>query len=244
MRHNFPTLRTDVRPADWVVAAVRDFAVNTVSCLVPPVFAAYARVFHPALRTTEGGDEEVSWTTVAHANGRIAHPAMQWPSITGSWGFLHGDGQPGLWDIPPEEGSLPVRQAARLARLLAAHTTTPERCWFAVWEGFGDLVLPVGDEIPRVEMPARPMLLLSGPLRAATTSFASFRDQLASLWWPDDRAWCVATDVDLMTTYVGGSRECVAALTADDGLEAMEISADQRLAWDSDPVNPVPPDRP
>ncbi|MFJ2034297.1 hypothetical protein [Streptosporangium sp. NPDC087985] len=239
------TLQVDVRPADWVVAAVRDFSDNTVGCLVPPVFAAYARVFHPARRTVDGTEEEVSWMQVTRATGRTAHPAMQWPFITGSWRFRSADGQPGIWDDPPEEGSLPMRQTVRLAQLLAAHTATPEQCWFAVWEGFGDLNLPVESEIPRVEMPARPMLLLAGPVGAATTSFAAtpWRDQRASLWWPQDRAWCVATDVDLMTTYVGGSEECVATLVADGELEVMEIDSDQRLAWDSDLVNPVPPDR-
>ncbi|MBG0832594.1 hypothetical protein HS041_33395 [Planomonospora sp. ID67723] len=230
-------------PADWVVAAVREFDDNNVGCLVPPVFAAYARVFHPAYRGEGENPREVPWAEVAGANGRLAHPAMQWPAITGSWRFVYDDDQPGLWDHPPVEGSLPVRQAAQLAELLAAHTATPERCWFAVWDGFGNLNLPVEDgKIPRVEMPARPMLLLSGPLSAAATSLdaTSWCDQRASLWWPEDRAWCVATDVDLMTTYVGGTEECVTALTADGGLEAMEIGVDQRLGWDGDPLNPLP----
>ncbi|MEU4835005.1 hypothetical protein [Streptosporangium sp. NPDC023615] len=258
------TLQTDARPADWVVAAVRDFEDHVVGCLVPPVFGAYARVFHPARRTVEGAgrtegsgkaegsgrtgdaegaEQEVTWTEVARANGRTPHPAMQWPSITGSWRFLREDGQPGIWDDLPAVGSLPMRQAARLVHLLSAYTTTPERCWFAVWEGFGDLGLPVGSGIARVEMPARSMLLLTGPLRAATTSLAAtpWCDQRAGLWWPHDRAWCVATDVDLMTTYVGGGEACVAALVADEELEAMEVGSDQRLTWDSDPANPVPP---
>jgi hypothetical protein len=67
--------------------------------------------------------------------------------------------------------------------------------------------------------------------------------RLAGLWWPDDRAWCVATDVDLMTTYVGGSQSCVDALTADGDLEAMPVQPDQRITWDSDNLNP-PPTRP
>ncbi|MEV4379484.1 hypothetical protein [Streptosporangium sp. NPDC049644] len=237
------TLRTDMRPADWAMATARNFSDNVVGCLVPPIFAAYARVFHPALREDGERTEEVSWAEVADANGRLTHPAMQWPSITGSWRSLFSGHQPGLWDTPPREGSLPVRQAARLARILAAYTVIPEQCWFAVWEGFGGLGLPVeNEEIPRMEMPARSMLLLSGPLSAATTSLSepSWLDQRAGLWWPRDRAWCVATDVDLMTTYVGGTDECIATLVADDELEVMKVSVDHRLGWDGDSLNPPP----
>ncbi|GIH78382.1 hypothetical protein Plo01_48110 [Planobispora longispora] len=47
-----------------------------------------------------------------------------------------------------------------------------------------------------------------------------------------------ATDVDLMTTYVGGTRECVAAVVADEGLEAMEITVDQSGSKRSHVVRP------
>ena len=86
------------------------------------------------------------------------------------------------------------------------------------------------------------MLLWAGPLSAATTSFdPPPDDQRASLWWPEDRAWCVATDVDLMTTYVGGGPECIDALVTDDELEAMPVSIDQPVTWDSDQLNQLPP---
>jgi hypothetical protein len=232
-------LATDVSPADWVVSGVRSFEYD-VGSLVPQGFPAYARVFHPAGRRAGEGTAEVRWAEVAEANGRRAHPAMEWIAITGSWRFLQDTSQPGVWDDPPWQGSLPVRQAARMAELLAAHTATPERCWFGVWEGFGALALP-REGSPLVPMPQRPMLLLSGPLSAVTTSLAEPPlDQRASLWWPQDRAWCVATDVDLMTTYVGGSEACVAALVADDELEVMAVDVDQRTTWDSDRLNPVP----
>jgi hypothetical protein len=42
---------------------------------------------------------------------------------------------PGL----PAEGTLPLDTAIALADVLARHTATPDRCWFAVWEGFGAL---------------------------------------------------------------------------------------------------------
>jgi hypothetical protein len=90
-------------------------------------------------------------------------------------------------------------------------------------------------------MPQRPMALFAGPLRAITTSFdAPPFDQRAHLWWPDDRRWCVATDIDLMTTYVAGTIECVATVLADGALEALPVTVDQQVTWDSDAVNPPP----
>jgi hypothetical protein len=253
-------LATDVAPAAWVVAGVRGFE-HDVGSLLPLGFEAYARLFHPAYRlTSEGGDaqtdvrvtetadsrtweREVRWSQVAAANGRLAHSAMQWPSITGDWRYYSRDAQPGLWDLTPTEGSLPRPQIERLIALLGKHTASADRCWFAVWDGYGTLsVAPEG--IPRVEMPQRPMLLFAGALSAAATSLAEDPwEQSPSLWWPDDRAWCVATDVDLMTTYIAANRKCIEDLTADAALEVLEVTIDQGITFGADKINPQPAGR-
>lgn len=41
--------------------------------------------------------------------------------------------------------------------------------------------------------------------------------------WPEDRAWCLGTAVDLMTTYVGGSTVRIDALLDDGQLEALAV---------------------
>jgi hypothetical protein len=50
----------------------------------------------------------------------------------------------------------------------------------------------------------------------------------------------VATDIDLMTTYVGGSAGCIQAIISNDALEAMPVPSDQRVTWDADTINPLP----
>lgn len=232
-------MERNVSPADWVVAGVRNFE-HDVGSLVPLGFDAYARVFHPAGLSDGQISIEVSWADVAAANGRVAHPAMEWIAITGDWRFEHGGGgQDGVWNVPPSLGSLPVRQAPTLSALLAAFTTEPSRCWFAIWDGYAGARYP--RDGPRVAMPQRPMVLFTGPLSAATTSFSEPPgDQRAQLWWPDDRRWCVATDVDLMTTYVGGSVECIDAILGDPQLEALPVSVDQSVTWQADTINPTP----
>jgi hypothetical protein len=66
-------------------------------------------------------------------------------------------------------------------------------------------------------------------------------EQSANLWWPADRAWCVVTDIDLMSTYVGGSAAAVAELLGAAGLEVAPATPEDPIAWGEDPVNPVPP---
>jgi hypothetical protein len=230
----------------WIAEALLPVADHRVGSLVPPVFEAYARVFHPAVRYpddelfgihSDEPDEDVTWAEVAAFNGRAAHPAMEWASITGSWDFRGNDDQPGLWNDAPAEGHLPVSVARRLAAVLARFTTTPGTCWFALWDGFG--FGPA--DAPRLALPSRAYLLRPGPADLAASNFADEpAEQSANLWWPDDRAWFVATDIDLMTTYVGGSAACIAELVATEGLEAFPVPIDQRVVWDADTVNPPP----
>jgi hypothetical protein len=232
-------LMNDVSSSDWIVSSVGDFGKG-VRSLLPVTFPAYARVMHPAGRTLiDGSSADVRWSEVAAANGRIAHPAMEWVAITGDWDYMYRKAQPGIWDRGPSIGSLPRRQATLLAGALGRCTTTPQRCWFAIWDGDGAPRYP-RDDVSKVLMPQRSMVLFRGPLDAVTTSFTELGDQRASLWWPEDRAWCVATDVDLMSTYVGGSVECVAAILGELRLESFRISVDQSVAWNSDTINPTP----
>ncbi|MGF7121223.1 hypothetical protein [Rhodococcus sp. AG1013] len=230
------TMCTDADSGRWITDAVRNFEYD-VGSLVPPVFEAYARIFHPAtLHTGPGYDDQipVRWQDVAAANGTVAHPVMEWGSIVGSWDL---DGQPGLWDDDPDIGSFPAPQAHALAAVLAGFTNSPDACWFALCEILNALDVPPG--IERLVMSARPMIVFRGPLAAADVRFSSFGHG-ASLWWPDDRAWCVATDVDLMSTYVGGSAACIRAVLECPDVEALPVLDTQRVTWDSDSVNPLP----
>lgn len=265
------TVAMDVSAGLWAVAGVGAWA--TVAGQVPEVFPAYARLFHPAYRYVGSAPEagpgsvadrnpsgltvwrrEVRWSEVAEANGRVAHPAMEWASITGAYRYLRSNSQqPGIWDRGPSEGSLPLAQLIRLAEILTGHTSTPERCWFGIWEGFGDLPYLGSLRPPRLPMPNRAMILLGGPLaalREVSLSESWYREprpefraifyRSPSLWWPDDRSWCVATDVDLNSTYIGASVDCVRALASDEQLEILAVDAEQTITFDTDTINPEP----
>lgn len=87
---------------------------------------------------------------------------------------------------------------------------------------------------PRVRLPNRDYLLYHGSLEdvvapvAAPFSHTAF-SQTANLWWPSDRAWAVASEIDLSSTYVGGPSEMVEALLANERIEVLASSPDDPL---------------
>jgi hypothetical protein len=54
--------------------------------------------------------------------------------------------------------------------------------------------------------------------------------QSPTLWWPDDRSWFVHTEIDGMSTYVGGLRSLVDSLVGEKVLEAFEVAPDTPAA--------------
>jgi hypothetical protein len=241
---------------EWLEAGLSDepWLFGTV----PKGFEAYARIFHPAYRAVEDGEpssffapmlrkaggpaseakvvysHEVRWSEVAAANGRVAHAAMHWETITGHDAYrLNGD-QPGIWDQGPEHGALPLGPSIRLCELLAVHTQTAGQCFFGVSEIWGDLPDSFREGAPLVAGSR----IVSGPLFALPqTSFGHTRYRGPNLWWPNDHAWCVVSDIDFLETYVGGSGRCIEQLIADPGLEVMQVTPGQSYI---DEINPEP----
>jgi hypothetical protein len=101
---------------------------------------------------------------------------------------------------------------------LTAHTSTPGRGFVAIWEGW-----TASDPVPRaprVPIPNRAMLLFTGAIDAlrdapALAWYGSARGlyQEPHLVWPEDRAWCVACEVDEEIEFtVGCSDDAAQAL--------------------------------
>lgn len=240
MGHTRVTPAMSTEPADWLRKALTTFGEN-VGSVVPARFDAYVRIFHPAHR---GGEAEVRvlWAEVAESNGKTFHPLAQWLHIafdapTAQTNYDHGP--PGaIWESAPSEGHLPVTAARTLIAILSQRTDTPSNSLFAVWEGWGGLEEEMAG-VPHFGLPARGYFLLEGPIEAAAETFYpdGHDQQSAALWWPSDQSWCVATEVDFESTYVGGSRECIDAILAASDLEALEVSITDGITWASDVVN-------
>ncbi|MFI5086032.1 MAG: hypothetical protein ACHP7K_08890 [Actinomycetales bacterium] len=109
---------------------------GTVESTVPHLFEAYARIFHRVLLWREGTLSELRWRDVTEQQGTRWHPRMQWASVAGSLAGAVYRG--GYWDAAdPRPGILDPTQRSLLARVLTAHTGTPQDAYFALWEGYG-----------------------------------------------------------------------------------------------------------
>jgi len=151
------------------------------------------------------------------------------------------------------EGVLPETVAQALVDVLSAQSSNRDPLWLAMWEGYGymyagsafatltatRLFVPEGEEpgpppivwrrppsrprgTPRLRLPGRDYLLYRG-------SFAQVPGWMEgpNLWWPVDRAWCVASEIDLPWTFVGGSTDLIDAMIGDQDLNARCISLDE-----------------
>jgi hypothetical protein len=83
-----------------------------------------------------------------------------------------------------------------------------------------------------VRLPHRDYLLFREPLAKAE----GWEDG-PNLWWPDDRAWCVASEIDLPYTYVGGPKELVDAILRSPAIEALPARDTDGISYSSDTVN-------
>ena len=90
---------------------------------------------------------------------------------------------------------------------------------------------------PTVFLPNREYFLYRGPIEVVPRfEHLPGHLQTPNMWWPKDRAWFVATEIDFDSTLVACTRACGAALLGSD-LEVMEVSAETRLDIDGDTVN-------
>ncbi len=88
---------------------------------------------------------------------------------------------------------------------------------------------------PRVRLPHREYLLYTGPAEEVTAPARlgdglPGEDQTANLWWPDDQAWCVASEIDLGWSYLGGPAGLIGQVLADPRIEALPASPDDPVS--------------
>ena len=138
----------------------------------------------------------------------------------------HGPELPGPpWGRHPKAGSILKAECRALVNVLKKSTSTPEDYWFCLREGFGNLEENLYRRASRVQATGKSCLLFHDPIdpviSCTTGREPPFWDDSPNIWWPEDRAWCVATDIDLVDTYIAGSLECVEASLSSPDLEAL-----------------------
>jgi hypothetical protein len=264
----------DLSPADWLREELVDFGGRVREVVPTTGYDAVARVLH---RESGPQPESGLWARIAAYCGTTLHPLAQYQMLAGlDRRSVAARRWPESTAPIPEVGSADRGSLTVLRDVLLGHTGTPDRCWFALWEGWGGLPR-AWESASTFETPGRRHLLFAGALAdvveisvefecagledpASPDTTATFYVgtpppepptrleiadrfraggmlQSSSLWWPEDRAWCVASEIDFDSTLVAGSAALVAELVAHPDLEAFEVAPGDSLQDDGDPIN-------
>ncbi|MET0999477.1 MAG: hypothetical protein ABWX73_12220 [Marmoricola sp.] len=208
----------DVSHADWFARSDADW--RQLCSIGPGGFTAYARVLHPT--EPPHGPQEL-----LNAEGDLPDEELRaLCEVLASHTSTPGDCFFGLWDGFDLFDPSPV---------------------LSVPQSFPRLELPAAldaalREAPRVRIPARDYLLFRGPLAQAgdwgATEYPPELSQLGphrinspNLIWPADRAWFVATEIDLPWTGVGGSAALVRDLLGAPALDVVPARASPGLPY-------------
>jgi hypothetical protein len=155
-----------------------------------------------------------------------ATPSVCWFAVWEGYGFF-GGGVSLSWSPDEDPAIVRARERAELERARRAAAQLDAVPKLAIHPS------PEGGAM-------RSYFIFRGSIDAASGLEFNGLGQAPNLWWSNDRAWCVATEIDGYSTYVGGSARCVEAILADQRLEALPSSVDLRFDLWSDRVNPRP----
>ena len=197
--------------ADWLVRPF-DGPPLRVSTFAPDKFPSVVRVLNPLI---DAAGRTTSWSTVAQELGISLEQVTNGDRLCQDYLAKTGE------RINVDYGSLSRDVAATLADVLSRHTSTPDKCFFAVWTGYSG----IRDELTGAPVvllpPEREMYLLEGTIKAAaeTVDEPPFRRSLR--WWPADQMWCVGNDIYADSVYIAGSQECISDLLDETRLETL-----------------------
>jgi hypothetical protein len=252
-------LQTDISPANWVVERLRpwgDRYPQPVATLMPEGFASYARILHPAraydpfrwIRWSElaadHGVEVTAETTFEQASGfapqsgpvdGIDEPSdgsMPEHLVAELAEFLHG------WTTTPSacwfgmwDGNGTWWKGAHGVIPYSEPEAVLEEWRLEEWQRIDDERDRVLRATPTFGTPQRQYFLMSGPLSAARALTDAAGGSSPNLWWPQDRAWLVSTEVDGFSTYIGGSSSMMDALMVSPTVEAVRTSVNTPIAY-------------
>jgi hypothetical protein len=248
----------DLSPSVWVQEVLKDWpaARFRVRDLVPPVFEAYARILHRPRRPTDGRIPTGSWVERATEMGREVGPKTSWDELKGP---NSDEGQEDDWR-PDEGSLIVQEAETLALVLSGHTSTRFDcwfamwSGWGDLSGGIASLHR-VGGPISELKMRwrtrlegrrarreaarfrtfsllggGRSYLLFEGPVEDAARFNLGSRFQSPALWWPEDRAWFVHTEIDASSTYLGGPQTLVDRLVGEQVLESFEVEADSVAA--------------
>jgi hypothetical protein len=246
----------DLSPSLWVQEALKDWPSDQfrVRDLVPPVFEAYARILHRPGRPTNGRIPTGSWSERAADVGRELGPKTDWIELKGpnSDEGQGDDRRPDEGSLIVQEAETLASLLSGHTSTPSACWFAMWSGWGEVSGGFSVLYRTRGGPIselrirsrswleswrarreaarlktfPLLGQSGRSYLLFHGAVDDAARFDLGRRFQSPALWWSQDRAWFVHTEIDGTSTYVGGSGSMIGRLVGEQILESFEVAAE------------------
>lgn len=245
------TLRpTDPAAGDWIAPRLAPFG-SCFGAVVPQGFEAYVRILHPVQVAADRWVGWADVAARAGTHVEALSPFWRVAGLTGY--REHADAAPLEGNLPEHTflaltdtlaaESVAGRQTACVAALWHGwgHLHGPGSrsiAWLYDGAPVPDPPAPPAGPFPRevldgptLELPGREYWTFACTLATADAPgrYDQWRPgdragwQSPQLLWPQDRSWCVATEVDYDSTLVGGSRRLVERVLADARLEAFEV---------------------
>jgi hypothetical protein len=190
-------------PAGWISGSLRG-RPGTVGSLVPDLFETTLRLRAPD-PTPHGWWELYRnlFDVVASVGADTSTPTEAWFAIWEGHGFVPSTTQLG-WRKPPADDA---EHQWREERREQQRQYDRERA---------ETIGPALAAVPRFELPGRVYYLVTGALSAVSNLRYPGDDDWRNpdLFWPNDRSWFAATDVDFWSLYVGGPESFTSELVS------------------------------
>jgi hypothetical protein len=204
------------RISDAELAWIGDVSPVNIGNLTHPGFPAYLRILHPAQRTYNDIAEPVKWKDIAIVNGVTLEAFSRYHDISPLLSAYSSElGR-------PLQGELADFLLERLVTILRTHTSTPARCSFMFHGSW--FHVPVPEKFTEMQFRAE-IYLASGGSCSEIIDFPVG----PALWWPEDRAWVVASPLDTDSSFVGCCYSTAQELINDPILEALQVSANDEF---------------
>lgn len=140
-----------------------------------------------------------------------------------------------LWATPPATGGLPLRESMTVVQLLEPYESDTGDTLYFVYSASNNVTGTITAEVqPSVKIGHDRYHIFRGTIRSVENSIAGIRP---TLWWPEHRAWFVASDIDLHSTFVGASDAATRSLAASTDIEYFTVAADTSILGSADTLN-------
>jgi hypothetical protein len=257
---------TNLLPFDWIRASIRtpkssedkDWEGNFLSDCLPGCFEAYCNIFHPIFVDLTIKDENQTWDTaekenierirgdlkeiLSHAvitrgteNDLLISRRILWKDLFKKFDLkFHPEVNaesltrvfPGKsWPrhlVGPIEGSLDEMSLSTIVRILMKNSES-QNCFY-----YFDL-MKTSDL--KEHLYAGSLSDLKEPLGDAHLR------ETPTYVWPEDKEWCLFTDHDLTSTFLGGTDRIVNEVLNSEVLEALPARLNDRIDYKADQIN-------